>query len=191
MTTAGEPAEASIEQRTVTLVARLRGHDSGAAGLLHRLYRDALLRFCWGYLGTMEEAEDAVQEISCKVVGASQIPDSFRPWLYRVARNHCLNVLRAKARRKDGQALPAASQVQEVLTGHLTRLANDEVRQQLVELVQSLPETHREVLRLRYVEGLPRSEVAEVLEIPESTVKSRIFEGLQRLRKEAAGLLES
>jgi RNA polymerase sigma-70 factor (ECF subfamily) len=85
----------------------------------------------------------------------------------------------------DGGELPAASQVFEALTGNLTRLVKDEERSRLSELVKKLPETQREALRLRYVEGLSRAEAAEVLEVPESVVKSRLFEGLKRLREQA------
>ena len=87
--------------------------------------------------------------------------------------------------------LPAASQVHELLTGHLTRLARVEQHSRLAELVGQLPETQREVLRLRYVEDLSRAEIAEVLEIPGSVVKSRLFEGLKRLRARASLLDES
>jgi len=55
-------------------------------------------------------------------------------------------------------------------------------------MVQSLEESQREVLRLRYVEDLSRTEIAEVLDIPESVVKSRIFEGLEKLREQASRL---
>lgn len=164
------------------LVAQLRAGDPRAGALLGDLYRDALVRFCWGYLGRVDEAEDAVQDICYKVLRTEDIPDSFKSWLYGTARNHCLNLLRREARRKDDGELPAASQVHEVLTGHLTRLVRSEEQSRISELVRSLPETQREVLRLRYVENLSRVEVAEVLRIPESLVKSRLFEGLKRLR---------
>ncbi len=177
------------DDMTSSLVARLRTGDPEAGAVLDQLYRDALVRFCWGYLGRMEEAEDAVQDICCKVLSANNVPDCLRPWLYRTARNHCLNLLRRRARRRDGGALPAASQLHDVLTGHLTRLVKSEQRSCVSELVGSLPETQREVLRLRYVEDLSRAEVAEVLQIPESLVKSRLFEGLKRLR-ELASFLE-
>lgn len=165
---------------------------------MHRLYREALLRFCWGYLGRIEEAEDAVQDISYKVLSATDIPDAFRPWLYKIARNRCLNLLRQRARHNDrqaldsdrGQALPGVSQVYEALTGQLTQLVRNEARSNLAEMVQSLEETQREVLRLRYVEDLSRTEIAEVLDIPESVVKSRIFEGLKKLREHASRLEE-
>lgn len=177
------------QELTSSLVTRLRKGDPEAGAMLDDLYRDALFRFCWGYLGSTEEAEDAVQDICFKVLGAKDISDAFRPWLYKVARNHCLNLLRDRARRKDRHQLPAASQVCAVLTGHLTRLANDELQARLRELVDTLSEAQREVLRLRYVEDLSRGEIAEVLDLPESVVKSRLFEGLKKLR-EHASLLE-
>jgi RNA polymerase sigma-70 factor (ECF subfamily) len=168
---------------TPSLVARLRGGDAQAGELLERFYRQAMIRFCWGYLGNLDEAEDAVQEVFCKILRDGQIPDRFRPWLYRIARNHCLNVLRGRARKKDNQTLPSDSQLDVNAPGNLTRLAQREMRSRVVQLVGDLPEGQREVLRLRYAEGLPRAEIAAVLELPESVVKSRLFEGLKKLRQ--------
>jgi RNA polymerase sigma-70 factor (ECF subfamily) len=172
--------------RTPSLVARLRSGDPEAGAFLDQLYRDALVRFCWGYLGRIDEAEDAVQDICYKTLTTKAVPDAFRSWLYRTARNHCLNLLRHRARCRDGVELPSASHVGELLTGHLTRLVRKEQQSRVGELVRSLPEAQREVLRLRYVEDLSRAEIAEVLEIPESLVKSRLFEGLKRLREQVA-----
>ena len=177
------------QELTPLLVRRLRGGDAEAPALLNELYREPLLRFCWGYLGRMEEAEDALQEIWYKVLTASHIPDRFRPWVYKIARNQCLNVRRKGVRRRAGQELPAASQVDAYLTGQLTRLVKDEARSRLGELLAGLPESQQEALRLRYVEELSRGEIAEVLQIPESVVKSRLFEGLKHLRDHAS-LLE-
>lgn len=177
-------------EATLTLVSRLRNGDADAAALLDELYRDSLARFCWGYLGSMEEAEDAIQDIWYKILTASDIPDAFRPWVYRIARNECLNLLRKRVKRKDGQELPAASQVDALLTGQLTRLVKDETKSHLSELVAALSDVQREALRLRYVEGLSRPEIADVLEVPASVVKSRLFEGLKRLRDQAS-LLDS
>jgi RNA polymerase sigma factor (sigma-70 family) len=176
----------SLADLTPSLVVRLRSGEEGAGAYLNELYRDALLRCCWGYLGRMEEAEDAVQDICYKVLVAETIPDGFRPWLYRIARNHCNNLLRDRLRRKDVGELPMPSQVHEELTGQLTHLVKVEEQSQLNDLVAMLPEPDREVLRLRYVEDLQRSEIAEILEVSESVVKSRLYIGLQRLREAAA-----
>lgn len=172
------------EEAMITLVLGLRGKAPQAVDELHRLYRDALTRFCWGYLGRVEEADDAVQDIFCKILAAPDIPaaDQFRPWLYKIARHHCLNLLRDRAARKDGVALPAGSQAFEAATGNLTRMVREELRSKLAEMVHALPEDQQEILRLRYVEDLSRAEIAAVLEVPESVVKSRLFEGLKRLR---------
>lgn len=175
---------------TPSLVVRLRDGEPDAAALLDDLYRDALYRFCWGYLGGSEEAEDAVQDICFKVLSAKEVPERFRPWIYRVARNHCLNVLRGRGRRKDGHPLPSASRLHVALTGQLTKLANDELRLRMADMVDALSDSHREVLRLRYAEDLSRAEIAEILELPESVVKSRLFEGLKRLREQAGELEE-
>jgi RNA polymerase sigma-70 factor (ECF subfamily) len=174
---------------TPSLVASLRSGDARAGVLLNRLYRERLIRFCWGYLGSVEEAEDAVQEVFCKVLASSQIPHRFRPWLYKIARNHCLNLARRRARRKDRRDLPSDSQLEARLTGNLTGLVKREMRSRLMHLLAALPTAYREVLRLRYAEELSRAEIAEVLDTPKSVVKSRLFEGLKKLR-EHSSLLE-
>lgn len=176
-------------QNTDTLIAALRGGDPSGATSFNDAYREKLVRFCWGYLGRIEEAEDAAQEICFKVVSAGEgIPEHFRSWVYKTARNHCLNLRRAHARRPDDEWITGASQVCDALTGNLTRLARDEQQSQLVDLVRSLPEDIQEVLRLRYAEDLSRPEIAEVLDIPETLVKTRLFDGLKKLRAQATDL---
>ncbi len=186
-----EPSDSIARDLTPSEVARLVEGDPEAAGILDRVYRPALQRFCWGYLGNMEEAEDAVQDVWHKVLQADSVPDRFKPWLYKIARNHCCNLLRERARRKEGAELPAASQVDAALTGHLTRLVKGEVNSQLAAAVSGLTDRQREVLRLRYVEDLARAEIAEVLDVPESVVKSRLFESMKRLREQVAMLEDS
>jgi len=183
-----EPSSDSKLEATTLLAARLREKDATAGEELHRLYRDALVRFCWGYLGILEEAEDAASEILCKVLAGSTVPDAFRPWLYKIARNHCLNLVRDRANRRDRVGMPSASKMPESLTGNLTRLVREEMRSELADFVRTLPEAQQEVLRLRYVEDLSRAEIAEVLDVPEPVVKSRLFEGMKTLREYAERL---
>lgn len=168
------------------LVELLNAKDPAAWALLQKLHRDALVRFCYGYLGRIEEAEDAVQDILLKVVQSPAVPPHFRPWLYKIARNHCLKC--AQKRSNQNGQLQQPSQIPETLTGQLTRLVNHEAQSRLAEAFASLSVEQREVLRLRYVENLSRAEIAEVLEISESLVKSRLFEGMKRLRDEATRL---
>jgi len=168
---------------TPSLVARLRAGDNGAGTLLEQLYRQPMLRFCWGYLGRAEDAEDMVQEIFYKVLASAEVPDNFRAWLYRIARNVCLNALRSRGRRRDALVLPSDSRIAGDTTGDLTRLVKAEFRSRIGHLLAALPAEQREALRLRYVEGLSRAEIAYVLELPEAAVKTRLFEGLKKLRE--------
>ena len=186
-----EPCDTPAGDLTPSEVVRLVEGDPEAAVILDRVYRTAMQRFCWGYLGNMEEAEDAVQDVWHKVLQADSVPDRLRPWLYGIARNHCCNLLRERARRNEGAGLPAASQMDAALTGHLTKLVNVEVNSQLAAAVRGLTDRQREALRLRYVEGLSRTEVAEVLDVPESVVKSRLFEAMKKLREQVAVLEDS
>ena len=171
---------------TPSLVGKVRAGDAQAGALLDQLHRQAITRFCWGYLGNVEEAEDAVQEVFCNVLKATEVPDNFRAWLYKIARNHCLNARRARARRRDRQVMPPDSQLSAHFTGNLTRLVKQELRSRIVHLLGALPSPQREALRLRYAENLSRSEIAYVLDIPESVVKSRLFEGLKKLREHSS-----
>ena len=175
--------DSAADDQTRLLVEKLRASDAFAGTLLDQVWRGPLMRFCYGYLGHPEDAEDAVQEVFLRVLRAAEVPSNFRAWLYRIARNHCLNARRDRARRNAGAALPPESQIALDETGLLTRLVRQELRSRLGQLLAALPETQYEALRLRYVERLARAEAAYVLGIPESVVKSRLFEGLQRLRQ--------
>jgi len=179
------PSQPSLNRTlalTPSLVLRLRDGEMDAAALLDELYRDLLFRFCWGYLRNRDECEDAVQDICCKVLSSAEIPEDFRPWLYKVARNHCLNLIRRRQRHPDENAAPPPSGLTIDLTGQLTRLVRNEANERLANLVDALPAIYQEVLRLRYVEELSRTEIAKVLDLPESLVKSRLFDGLRKLR---------
>ena len=125
-----------------------------------------------------------------KVLLATDVPDNFRAWVYRIARNHCLSVLRARARRGDQAGLPPASRLPANATGNLTRVVKQELQARIVHLLAALPPEQCEVVCLRHGEELSRAEIAYVLDIPESTVKSRLFRGLKKLR-EHTSLLEN
>ena len=171
------------EDLTPSLVVALRGGDEGAATLLDRLYRKRLQAFAWGYLRDHAAAEDAVQDVFVKVMQNATVPDAFRAWIYRITRNHCLNLLRGMGRRRDNARLATHVEVWASAAGALTRFADEERRGEVAQALADLTPEQQEVLRLRYADGLSRGEVASVLDVPESTVKSRLFAALQRVRQ--------
>ena len=172
----------SLADLTPALVTRLRDGDAAAGKLLCDLYHPPLMRFCFRYLGSQDEAEDVVQEVFLRVLKNNALPVNFRAWIYKIARNRCLDVIRSRGRRCDDQELPTASRIDADLTGCLTRLVRREQRAHLKRALAELPENQREVLHLRYAEDLSRAEIAEVLDLPEPLVKSRLYEGMVRLR---------
>lgn len=163
------------------LVDRLRAGSLGARDDLIAEYRPALVRFAYGYLGDAAAAEDAAQDVFVKALGVASPPDALRPWLYRIARNHCLNLIRNRRVRGE-EALPDRPSFQDSRTGHLSRLVRMENEAELRARVDSLSHDHREVLDLRYGEDLSREEIAQVLDLPPSVVKSRLYEAMKRLR---------
>lgn len=146
-----------------------------------------MLRFCMGYLRNPADAEDAVQEIFYSALKASLVPDSFRPWLYKIARNHCLQILRSKNRRPDIGSLPSGSIAADHVTAYLSRLIKVEAVGGIQELLSALTPEQNELLRLRYAENLSRKEISEIMEVSEPIIKSRLFETVEKLRQLAKG----
>ncbi len=170
-----------------TLVERFRSGDDDAGQELERLHRPSLLRFSLRYLRNADEAEDAVQEVFARILSAQQQPQNFRAWSYRIARNVCLNQLRSLGNRRDRDRMETNFDVSAQETGALTRLIGSENDAELGALLSRLSEAQREVPTLRYLEGLDREEIADVLEESVQVVKSRLFEGVSRLRALSSG----
>ncbi len=168
------------------LLRRAGGGDRQARGELVSRSQDVILRFCRTYVGNLHDAEDAVQDVMACVATGDRLPDQrFRPWLYRVARNRCLAALRRRRNGPVGAGSAAGgSRWPSPRTGPRTAVLRNEWYERLHKLVDSMPEQHREVLILQYFEDLGRKEIAEILELSESVVKSRLFEARQKLREQ-------
>ena len=83
------------------LVERARAGDRTAADELCKRYRAPLVGFCYRYVGDNEIAEDAAQDVLAKITAEERWPTgSFRAWLFRLARNHCINLCKL---RRDGR----------------------------------------------------------------------------------------
>jgi RNA polymerase sigma-70 factor (ECF subfamily) len=174
------------------LVTSLSIGDKETAGvLLDQHYRGRLHAYCWAILGSQHDAEDAVQEVLRRALTATRIPApnrlEFDKWLFTIARHQCYNMLRKNRRRKDKRALPSDSQLNADLTGMLTRLVNREDHAEARRRFEQLSVEAREVLWLRYFESLHRRDIGRILRTPVSTVKTRLFEGLKKLRPDGQG----
>ena len=162
--------------------------DHAAFGTLYRRYLDRVYGYSFYLLGDHHDAEDATERTFLAALGAiDQFRDegaTFRSWLFRIAHNQLANALRARSRRRDesldGVREPAAADD----PARLASLADDARR--LRESVASLSEDRRQVVILRFVDGLTSREIGEVLGRTEGAV--RVLQ--HRALRELAVLLE-
>lgn len=147
-------------------------------------WRPILVRFCGTYLPSTAAAEDVAQEVCIQAAALEEWPA--RTWLFTAARHRCLNVLRGEGRRPDGQRLATGTDLAASAAGPLTRMVKLEDAAQVKELLGRLSDAQREVLLLRYAQGLGREEIAAVVGETAAVVKSRLYEGLNRLRELAS-----
>jgi RNA polymerase sigma-70 factor (ECF subfamily) len=176
-----------LEQLTESLYTQLQSGDMVAGQSLVRLYRPGLLRLARRYLQNEHDAEDAIQETFARILEAKKGPDNFRIWSYRIARNVCLNQIRSGRSKPQQQRMATGLDLEAEQTGQFTRMVRAEDSEALLESLAKLSEAQREVLMLRYIEGLDRNEIAGILDLSVGAVKSRLFEGLNRLRQFGEG----
>jgi RNA polymerase sigma-70 factor (ECF subfamily) len=164
------------------LYARLLRGELAAFDRLYARFERPLFGFVLAQLGDRAEAEDVLHETFVAVLQARHTRAELRSvkaWLFQVARNLCLN--RMRARKRTSRALEAAAELAQIAPP-----AEPEVDPKaLHEAVGRLPPALAEVYQLR-ASGLSYDDVAVILEIPLGTVKSRVHEMVKRLREEMA-----
>ena len=154
------------------LIAMARSGNSGAFETIVDRYQSRLLGFCRQMLRSTEDAEDVLQEVfvnSYRAMLADNREINLRPWLYRIARNRCLNHLRKPT--ADAQESMDAVPMVEAATTH-ERVHNREEFRQLIADVNKLPETQRSALLLREMDAMSYEEIAQAMETTVPSVKS-------------------
>lgn len=163
------------------IINRAQSGDREAFAFLFEQYKNLVYKTAYLMLGEPLEAEDALQEVFVQVYrsvsGFDPRKAAFTTWLYRVTINHCLN-----RRRQQRSFLLPLEEFSSVLKTDFpgVQLAEEQVLQQAVS---ELTEKQRAVVILRYYWDLPYAEIAQVLDLPLGTVKSRLDLALKALRK--------
>lgn len=177
----------------VELLEQFVAGSSEAFGLLLRRYEKSLYAFLVRYTGDMALAEDVFQNTFLQVYQSAGLFDrgkSFKPWLYTIALNKARDALRQKKRQKvtsidaissggDGDMDRSFADVipSKILSPDEISV-NRELSGAVKELIEHLPENLRAVLVMSYFDKLPQKEIAEVLNVPVGTVKSRLHKAL-------------
>lgn len=141
------------------------------------LFGDAVLRLAYSYLKKKEDAEDIVQDTLIRLMQSGEIFESeehMKSWMLRVAANLCKDQLKSSKQQKE-VALPGGYEKgveDEYISGE-----NNAV----IEAVMSLPEKYRSVIHLYYFEEYATKEIAEIVGKKESTVRSLLKRGREKL----------
>ena len=172
-----------------TLYAQAKGGDMRAFDALYARYEASLFGFLVSHVRDRADAEDLFHETFVNALKAPTVrfegEGGFRAWIYRIARNLVIN--RARRHNRGARALAEVASAEET---HSTRprptdeaIADEEMRIALERAVARLPPTLSEVFHLR-VSGLRYEEIADVLECPVGTIKSRMNQMVTQLREE-------
>ncbi len=158
-------------------------------------YEKRILNYCFRMMGNPSDAEDAAQEVFVKVfrfIGNFNGQSSFSTWLYRVASNVCLDLLR-KAKRQPQNTVSIHQEndegeeylmaIEDPEPNPYERAQLSEAQHVLLDALEQLGEEQKRVIILRDIEGLSYEEIAEITNIAPGTVKSRINRARQNLKK--------
>ncbi|HEY3447730.1 MAG TPA: sigma-70 family RNA polymerase sigma factor [Myxococcales bacterium] len=173
-----------VEQfRERMLLRRLRHGEERAFAELVKANQDRVFDLVFRMIGDREEALDLSQEVFVAVhaaVGRFRGESRLSTWIFRVAKNHCLNRLKYLGRRERGRSTEISDVPEAVLERNAPSLRPDdaasvnETRTMVQQAIAELDEEHRLLVVLRDVEGLSYHEIAAITDQPEGTVKSRL-----------------
>jgi RNA polymerase sigma factor (sigma-70 family) len=160
------------------LVVRVRGGDDRAFEAIYDRHHRGLLSFCRHMLGNREEAEDALQHTFAaahRALVRSESPIQLKAWLYAIARNHCLSLLRARRETAPLEEEPAA------LEGLAAEVERRVELRALVGDVQRLPDDQRAALVLAELGAHSHDEIAVILGVRRDKVKALVFQARESL----------
>ncbi|NLO05467.1 MAG: sigma-70 family RNA polymerase sigma factor [candidate division WS1 bacterium] len=199
MAKARELSQSDVE----ALVERSKAGDRRAFGLLVDEYKDRIYNYVSRMLNDPHEAEDVTQEAFLRAYrslprfrGAS----SFHTWLYRIASNLAIDVVRKRKRSEPTYSLdePLESEDgeydREIPDSNLSpesRTSTRETRLAVRRAIMDLPEKLRDVMILYELQGETYEDIAEILDVPLGTVKSRLFNARNRLKGSLMELVQA
>ena len=173
----GKPIKSSAEESAVTN-AQPRQQDSAYFEMLYEKYATDVLRVSYFYLGDRQKAEDVCQDVFVRLmVNAPELQEGReKAWLLKVALNRCRDLWRGAWLKRVVLGSPAFELVP--APDEIGKLAE---QQELMGAINQLPATFKEVILLHYYQGYGITEIAEMMELPEGTISSRLSRGRKKL----------
>jgi len=170
------------------LVEACQAGEASAFDVLVARWEDPIRGAAYRFLGSEDEARDVAQEAFLKAYRALESfkrEARFSTWLYQIATNLCRDRLRRRRTRAAvslEELEEAGPVIVETRPGAHERLLQMDLARAVRRAVHALPEEQREVVILKEYQGLTFLEIAQSLDVPVSTVKTRLYRGLGQLR---------
>jgi RNA polymerase sigma-70 factor (ECF subfamily) len=182
------------------LVARVQQGDKAAFDVLVQKYQQKVINLVSRYVSDASECQDVAQEAFIKAyraLGGFRGDSQFYTWLYRIAANTAKNHLATRSRKSpqrsvdvdDAEHYSGNSRLKDYATPE-NLLLTDEIKRTVFGAIEALPEDLKSAITLREVEGLSYEDIAQVMDCPIGTVRSRIFRARDAIDKELKPLLE-
>jgi len=169
------------------IAIRVQQGDDPSFGILMQRYEQKLTRFGRKFLSVDEDIKDRVQEVFIKAFASIQSFDHrqrFSPWVYRIAHNHFVDALKKKSREK------VFSLDLDVFFPHLvapetadSETHREDLKRMLDKCLNKLDSKYKEPLILYYFEDMDYKEIADILQIPVSTVGVRLQRGKTMMKR--------
>lgn len=164
------------------LILRCQAGDDDAFARLYGRFSERTLRYLRGIMGP--GAEDVHQEVWMQVfkrLSSLESPDNFRTWLFQVTRNRAIDHLRRQQRHND-LFVDHLSEISSTLGNVEDNTDSIHLEVDLAASIRQLSPKHREVVTLRYLEGMSYAEIAGILGAPVGTIRSRLHHAREALR---------
>jgi len=189
--------ERNIDQ---ALVERVQQGDKSAFDILVLKYQSKIIQLVNRYVHDPDEAMDVAQEAFIKAyraIGRFRGDSAFYTWIYRIAINTAKNYLVASGRRpptgdidaQDAEQYEGATGLREYATPE-RMLLKDEIEKTVASAIDELPDDLKTAITLRELEGLSYEEIAQAMECPIGTVRSRIFRARDAIDTKLKPLLD-
>jgi RNA polymerase sigma-70 factor (ECF subfamily) len=191
-----------LNEQDEILLKKAKSGDVDAYEELVKTYYKTVFNIALRMFSNTEDASDITQEVFIKVyksIGRFEGRSSFKTWIYRIATNLCLDELRS---RKNFIAVSFDEQIannteainvklkDESIGSPETELLRAEIREELYNVINELPEDLRIITILRHIQNLSYDEISEILNCPQGTIKSRISRARELLRKKLSKNME-
>jgi len=175
---------------------RYQAGERTVFAVLVKRYQGPLYNFALRHLRNPSSAEEVVQDAFVRLVqnaGDFKHEARFSTWMFTIVRNLCIDQIRKQSLRRhpsleepkragDGEGPSLGEQTADSKANVERTAVSTEIRERLMQAVDALPDEQREVFLMREVSNLPFKEIAEIVGIPENTVKSRMRYALERLQ---------